>query len=298
MLKLRNVSKRFGDRQALQSLSLDVPAGKIYGLLGPNGAGKTTTIELICNLLRPDSGDIAIDGIPVSEATKALVGIAPQENLLYSCLTCEENLRFFARLYGIPQRHRRDRVRACLAAVGLLDRAASRIETLSGGMKRRINIAAAIVHDPKVVILDEPTTGLDVEARFELWSTIAALRDRGTTLLLTTHLLEEAEALCDRIGILKQGNLVAEGTPQELKRVIPAAAILTLHSPDEPGAIARAQSLGFACHRYGNALSFWLPEPMSLPQVLGLFDGIAIDSMAIQPVRLEHAYIQLTGQAN
>lgn len=294
MLHIEGLQKRYGQRTVLQDLSLSIAAGEIYGLLGPNGAGKTTTINILCNLLQPDGGTALINHLPVSAATKPFIGVAPQENLLYRTLTCEENLDFFARIYGLPTRQRRQRVQTCLEAVGLENRAKSPAETLSGGMQRRLSMAIALIHQPKLVILDEPTTGLDIEARYEVWELIQQLQRQGMTILLTTHLLDEAERLCQRIGILKQGRILAEGTLPELQRLIPAQEVLTIHTTDEPGAIARAHSLGFTHRRYGSDLAFWLPRSLELKEIISLFDGIAINSIARQPIRLEHIYLEVT----
>ncbi|GAB4361741.1 MAG: hypothetical protein Fur0042_31240 [Cyanophyceae cyanobacterium] len=294
MLTLDQVSKSFGDRAVLVDLSLRLEVGEVYGLLGANGAGKTTTINLICNLLRPDRGTITLGGHPISEATKGRIGIAPQENLLYRSLSCAENLRFFAAIYGVPRRDREGRIREALAAVNLSDRADSPVETLSGGMQRRLNTAVAIVHRPDLLILDEPTTGLDLEARHEFWDLIRALRSRGMTILLTTHLLDEAERLCQHIGILQRGKLLASGTLAELRQAVPAAEVATIDTPDEAAAIARADQLGWPTRRYGGQLAFWVPEALPLADLLAAFDGLAIDSIARHPVNLEHVYLELT----
>lgn len=294
MLKIDKLNKSYGKRQVLQNLTLDIATGEVYGLLGPNGAGKTTTINIICNLLQADSGAIAIDNRPVSAATKKLIGIAPQENLLYKTLTCEENLQFFAKIYGVPAQQRRRQIQACLAAVKLEDRAKTPIEKLSGGMQRRINVAIALVHQPKLVILDEPTTGLDIEARYEIWNLILQLKRQGITVLLTTHLLEEAERLCDRIGILKGGQIVAEGSLAQLRQYIPATEIVLVQTAEEEKAIARAQEYNFTYRRYGNDLAFWLPEHLELKEILSRFDGIPLDSISRQLVRLEHIYVEVT----
>jgi ABC-2 type transport system ATP-binding protein len=296
VLNIEKLSKSYGTRQVLQDLTLHIQPGEIYGLLGPNGAGKTTTINIICNLLSADSGIIQIHGKPVSNTTKLLVGVAPQENLLYKTLSCEENLNFYARIYGLKTPERRQQVETSLAAVNLLDRAKSPIETLSGGMQRRMNIAVALVHQPKLLILDEPTTGLDIEARYEIWDLIRRLKSQGMTILLTTHLLDEAERLCQRIGILKGGQIVAEGSLQELRQRITAQEMLVVQTPQEEQAIARAQSLGFTHRRYGNDLTFWLPEHLELKEIIARFDGIPLDSISRQPVRLEHIYVEVTQQ--
>lgn len=296
MLNIEKLSKSYGERQVLQDLTLHIQPGEIYGLLGPNGAGKTTTINIICNLLKADSGVIQINGKAVSKTTKLFVGVAPQENLLYKTLSCEENLNFYARIYGLKTQQRRQQVETSLAAVNLLDRAKSPIETLSGGMQRRMNIAVALVHQPKLLILDEPTTGLDIEARYEIWDLIRRLKNQGMTILLTTHLLDEAERLCQRIGILKGGRIVAEGSLEELRQRIPAQEMLVVQTPQEEQAIARAQSLGFTHRRYGNDLTFWLPEQLELKEIIARFDGIPLDSISRQPVRLEHIYVEVTQQ--
>ncbi|NWF62242.1 MAG: ABC transporter ATP-binding protein [Fischerella sp.] len=294
MLHIENLNKSFGNRKVLQNLTLHVEPGEVYGLLGANGAGKTTTINIICNLLQGDSGIVKINHQPVSEATKKIIGIAPQENLLYKSLSCEENIKFFAKIYGLDRIKRRQRLKATLEAVNLLDRAKCPVETLSGGMQRRLNIAVALVHQPKLVILDEPTTGLDIEARYEIWELIKQLKNQGITILLTTHLLDEAERLCSRIGILKNGRILAEGSIEELRTCIPAKEIIVVQTQEEEKAIALAIEYGFTPRRYGNDLAFWLTEHLELKDIIARFDGIAIDSISRQPVRLEHIYLELT----
>ncbi len=290
MLRIENLCKAYGQRTVLQDLSLNISSGEIYGLLGPNGAGKTTTINILCHLLLADSGRVTIDNQPISEATKPLIGLAPQDNLFYTSLTCAENLNFFARIYGLSKQQRQERVQVCLQAVGLAARAKSPAATLSGGMQRRLSLAIALVHQPKLLILDEPTTGLDIEARIEIWRLIRELQSQGITILLTTHLLDEAERLCDRIGILKGGCLLAEGSLSQLRQRISAQEIILVKTPNELQAIAQAQALGFSYRRYGDDLAFWLPEALELKEIINRFDGIALDSIARVPVRLEHIY--------
>ena len=296
MLLIENINKAYGKRQVLQNLNLKIDFGEVYGLLGPNGAGKTTTINIICNLLKADSGKIQINNQAVSEKTKSIIGVAPQENLLYQALSCKENLNFFAQIYGLTRKVRHLQVEKCLAAVNLSDRADSPVETLSGGMKRRLNIALALVHEPKLLILDEPTTGLDIEARYEIWELIRNLKNQGITILLTTHLLDEAERLCQKIGILKNGQILAEGTLPELQKLIPAAEIVTIETQEEEKAIARATELGFPHRHYGNELALWLPKTLELKKIILAFDGISLDSISRQPVRLEHIYLEVTKQ--
>jgi ABC-2 type transport system ATP-binding protein len=293
MLKIYNLNKTYKNRQVLHDLSLEIKQGEVYGLLGANGAGKTTIINIICNLLKADSGEIKINDQLISEDTKKLIGIAPQENLLYKSLSCEENLNFFADIYGLNKATRQNQVKAALASVNLLERAKSTVETLSGGMQRRLNIALALVHQPKLVILDEPTTGLDIAARYEIWELIKNLKNQNVTVLMTTHLLDEAEKLCDKIGILKQGKIIVEGSLGELRNLIPAQAIVVIQTPEEQTAIARAQDYGFTYRYYGNELAFWLPETLELAEIIHKFSGIEIESISRRNVGLEHIYLEM-----
>ncbi|MDB9525983.1 ABC transporter ATP-binding protein [Oscillatoria sp. CS-180] len=295
MLSIRDLSKTYKDRQALKNLNLYIAAGEVYGLLGPNGAGKTTAINLICGLLQADSGEVFVNGKVVSDKTRPWIGVMPQENLLYRTLSCEENLMFFARIYGLARRLRSRRVQECLAAVNLLDRAKTPVEKLSGGMQRRLSLAIAIVHRPKLLILDEPTTGLDIEVRHEVWELIRWLsREEGMTILLTTHLLDEAERLCDRIGIVKQGHLLTEGTLLELRQRIPAREIVTIETSEPNKAVSLGTAHGFTPRRYGSELSFWIPEDLALKDLIERFDGVPLDAISRTPVKLEHVYLEIT----
>jgi ABC-2 type transport system ATP-binding protein len=294
VLNLRNISKFYDRVPVLKDLTLEIAKGEIYGLLGPNGAGKTTAINIICHLLNPDSGYVLVDGQLNTKTIKPLIGIVPQENLLYKSLTCAENLQFFATLYGLWGNKREQRVDQCLGVVGLSDRAKSPAETLSGGMLRRLNLAIALVHQPRLLILDEPTTGLDIEARYDLWDLIRRLQQQGMTILLTTHLLEEADRLCDRIGILKQGCLLAEGTIPLLRQLIPAQEVVLIQTSEPERAIARGQSHGLIYRRYGSDIGFWVSETRSLADLLILFEGIPLDSISRRAIGLEDIYIEIT----
>ncbi|MEM1256131.1 MAG: ABC transporter ATP-binding protein [Cyanobacteria bacterium P01_H01_bin.21] len=293
MLDIQNLSKAFGQHQALRDLTLQLSSGEVYGLLGPNGAGKTTTINMLSGLMQPDTGQILIARQPVSEATKPLLGVMPQQNLLYQSLTCDENLRFFAKIYGLDASVRSQRIKICLQAVNLSERVNSVVSSLSGGMQRRLSLAIAIVHQPKLVVLDEPTTGLDIEARYEVWDLIRQLKNQGVTILLTTHLLDEAERLCDRIGFLKQGQLLAQGSLSELCDHVPAQEVVTLQTTNEAAVIERAATHGFTMRRYDTRLAFWIPEQLDLRELLVKFDGLPIDSIARSPVTLEHIYLEV-----
>jgi ABC-2 type transport system ATP-binding protein len=297
MLQVKDLCKSYGQRKVLDHLNLNLATGDIYGLLGPNGAGKTTTISILCSLIQADCGEVLICGDPLEDETKSLIGLAPQENLIYASLTCAENLDFFARLYGLPKVKRRERIQYCLEAVGLTDRAHCMAEKLSGGMQRRLNMAIALVHQPKLVILDEPTTGLDQETRSDIWRLIRQLQQEGITLLITTHLLDEAERLCSRVGIVKQGTLLAEGSIQELRQYIPATEIVLVKTMEEEQAIARGRELGFYHRRYGEDLAFWLPKFFDLKEVMQCFANVPLDSISRHPVRLEHIYDEILRSA-
>jgi len=211
--------KRYGQRTAVDDVGFHIEPGERYGLLGPNGAGKTTTISMVCGLLRPDAGNVDVAGRrvdPGATAAKAAIGYVPQEIALYPDLTGRENLRFFARLYGLRGARRDERVDACLDLVGLAERADERVDTYSGGMQRRLNIAAGLLHEPRLLVLDEPTVGVDPQSRNAILESVESLGRSGLAVLYTTHYMEEAQRLCDRIGILDEGRLVAEGTREEL----------------------------------------------------------------------------------
>ena len=296
MLILENLCKSYGSKPVLQHLSLTLEPGEIYGLLGPNGAGKTTTINIICGLLRADSGRVLIEGQAAGAQTKPLIGVVPQSNLLYGSLTCQQNLRFFGQLYGLSGQYCQQRVAVCLEAVDLLNQRHTPVEQLSGGMQRRLSLAAAMLHRPKLVILDEPTTGLDIEARHEVWRLIRQFKAMGVTVLLTSHLFDEVERLCQRIGIITQGQLRAEGTLDQLRSRIPAYEIVTVETDSPDLAIARAKQWGYAHRYYGGDLAFWVPDQLDLKDLIDRFDGVPLDSIARHPVKLEHIYLEVTRQ--
>jgi ABC-2 type transport system ATP-binding protein len=214
LLGLRDVTKRFGSLAAVDGLSLEVRRGEIFGLLGPNGAGKTTLIHCAIGLLQPDGGEVRVGaaGNPREPLVRAHMGIAPQTLSLYELLTAEENLAFFGKLYGLHARRLTERVTWALNFVGLEGRKRDAVKTYSGGMKRRLNLAAALLHDPEILLLDEPTVGVDPQSRNSIFDNILALKQDGRTIIYTTHYMEEAERLCDRVGIMDHGRLLALDT--------------------------------------------------------------------------------------
>ena len=219
VLVAQHLTRRFGDRVAVDDVSFHIAPGEAYGLLGPNGAGKTTTIRLVCGLLTPDEGSVEVTGIPVSAGAtraKARIGYVPQDVSLYPDLTARENLAFFGRLYRLSGSTLRARVDEVLDLVDLRDRGEDRVESYSGGMRRRLNIGASLLHRPELLVLDEPTVGVDPQSRHAIMESIRALGSSGLAVLYTTHYMEEAERLCDRVAIIDPGRLVAEGTRREL----------------------------------------------------------------------------------
>lgn len=235
MLRLDDLHKRFGNVTALNGLSLFVPRGVVFGLLGPNGAGKTTSISIAVGLLRPDSGGVDLDGrgSPEAPEVRRRIGVAPQAIALYDELTAAENLDFFAALYGLDKVARRERAAGLLARVGLTDRARDRVKGFSGGMKRRLNLAAALIHDPPLLLLDEPTAGVDPQSRNAILDIVRSLRDEGRTIVYTTHYMEEAQRICDRVAIVDHGRILAEGTVDGLIASLGGASIVTIQTDSE-----------------------------------------------------------------
>lgn len=223
MLDVQGVSKSFGTLRAANNVTFQVKAGEIYGLLGPNGAGKTTTISMISGLLRPDSGRVSIGGADVwtePQKAKAMMGVAPQELAIYDELSARENLEFWGQVAGLKRAEAKARTKELLEQLALADRARDAVKSYSGGMKRRVNIGCALLHRPKLLLLDEPTVGIDPQARSNILDLVRALSRDGAAILYTTHYLEEAEFLCNRIGIIDHGQLHAEGTLAELQHRI------------------------------------------------------------------------------
>ena len=293
ILSLDRVTKAFGARKVLTNLSFEVGEGEIFGMLGPNGAGKSTTFNIICNLLLPDQGDVHLTGTTASLAPRGALGVVAQTISLYKNLSCRENLAFFGSLYGLNGAALAKRVDTCLADINLGDRRNSLARDLSGGMQRRLHLGIALMHEPKLLILDEPSAGLDVEARRDLWTLLRRLQRSGLAILLTTHLLDEAEALCARIGILQGGTLVAVGTPEVLRGRVSAVEIAFLQSPTPDAVVARATTHGLTTRQQEGGIAVWLSKRLELREILTLFEGVPITSLSRRPVTLEDAYVEI-----
>jgi len=219
-IAIESLTKDYGDVRAVDGLSLSISQAEVFGLLGPNGSGKTTTINCLTGLLKPTTGTIKVGGFDVdTEGLKAreIMGVSPQETAVYRHLTGKENVELFGGLYAVPKEVLGARVEAVMEKVGLTEEAGRRVGKYSGGMMRRVSLAMALVHDPKILLLDEPTVGMDPQARRAIWDFLLELREKGKTILLTTHYMEEAEELCDRVGVIDHGRLIALGSPDELK---------------------------------------------------------------------------------
>jgi ABC-2 type transport system ATP-binding protein len=243
IVTVTDLVKRFGENAAVDGVSFDIREGEVFGLLGPNGAGKTTAISVISCLLAPTSGEVTVAGASVTKdprAVKCALGVVPQEIALYPTLTALENLRFWGRMYGLGGRLLEERVAEALETAGLADRARERIETYSGGMKRRINIAAGIMHHPRVLLMDEPTVGIDPQSRNHILETVKELNRRGMTVLYTSHYMEEVEFLCDRVGIIDHGKVIALGTIDELRRLVGDENVISVHLAELPAGVLDA----------------------------------------------------------
>jgi ABC-2 type transport system ATP-binding protein len=238
MLEVRGLHKRYGELVAVHEVSFEAQAGEMVGLLGPNGAGKTTTVSMIAGLLPPDGGEVRIEGGVVrgeTDPVKRRMGLVPQDLALHDELSANENLALFGALYGLGGATLRGAMGGALEFAGLSDRAKDRVGTFSGGMKRRLNLAAALLHDPKILLLDEPTVGVDPQSRNAIFSNLEELKAQGKTLVYTTHYMEEAERLCDRIIIVDHGKVIANDTLDAVRALVPRVNVVELEI-DNPGA--------------------------------------------------------------
>ena len=305
MITVERLCKSFGSLVAVDDVSFEVDEGEILGLLGPNGAGKTTTINMICGVLKPDAGRVVIGGKDIwlePKIVKQTLGVVPQEIAVYEDLTARDNLNFWGSLYGLTGHELKRRVDESLTRVGLSDRAGDRVKEFSGGMKRRLNLCMGLLHDPCVLLLDEPTVGIDPQARLNILEVVREVANGGTTVLYTTHYMDEAQELCDRIAIIDHGKILTVGTLGELTRLAGEAEVLRLTGNfDDPVNRERLNALEGvrvlkADHRIA-VLSVDAGGPgllAILPQILAA--DLGVDDVSIQQPNLQSVFITLTGK--
>jgi ABC-2 type transport system ATP-binding protein len=306
IIEVRNLVKRYGELTAVDSVSFEVKGGEIFGLLGPNGAGKTTTIAILSSLIPPTSGTALVAGIDVTRdslAARSKIGVVPQEIALYPSLSARENRTFWGRMYGVPSEALPRRIDEILETVGLQERAGGRLDTFSGGMKRRVNIAAGLLHRPEVLFLDEPTVGIDPQTRRNILDLVKDLNARGLSVLYTTHYLEEAEFLCERIGIMDEGKMIATGTRRELTAGIGMSETITIAADglrDDLsrwiGALKDVEAVSLLERevtvnaKAGSNLLPTLVERLST-------EGVKIHSIDVSAPNLESVFLHLTGKS-
>ncbi len=307
MLDLHDVTRRFGSLTAVDHVTFAAAAGEMVGLLGPNGAGKTTTVAMIAGLLPPDSGEVRIGGRRLGGDTdplKSRIGLVTQDLALIDELSAAENLRFFAALYDLDRQASKRAAAEALNLTGLTERAQDKVKTFSGGMKRRLNLAAALLHAPDILLLDEPTVGVDPQSRNAIFENLETLKQRGNTILYTTHYMEEAERLCDRIVILDRGRVVADDTPQGLSKLVPAQNVITVTLGDAADALPadglRALPGVQRVEADQGVVNVAVTDLAStMPSVLQWFtdQGHKYQHVATERANLETVFLTLTGRA-
>ena len=299
-LHIDDVHKWFGSQQVLDGFSLRVTQGEVVGLLGPDGCGKSTVLNIVCKLLAPDTGQVRLMGEPLNKLgyrARGLVGVCSQHRALYPDLLPAENLHFFARLYGLTEIERKQRVAELMHRFELEKFASTKVGQLSGGWQQRLHLAVALIHRPKLLVLDEPTAAVDVEARMDLWRLIEGLRDNGTTILLTTHHLAEAQRLCSRVAMMRSGKVVAEGSVPELLARIPGQAVAKVQSDNNEAIMQRALQLGWTVRQHAGHMRFLLPHDLSLREIVDALDSTPVSAVSVQAVTLEDAYLELVGDS-
>lgn len=308
ILEVKDLQKNYGDFAAVKGITFNIKEGEIFSLLGPNGAGKTTTISMLSTLYTPTAGDASIGGHSISKesmAVKQVIGVVPQELALYEDLTARENLIFWGQMYGLSGKSLNSRVDEVLEQIGLVDKAKNQVKTYSGGMKRRVNIGVGLLHKPRLLFMDEPTVGIDPQSRRAILDTVKDLNKQGMTVLYTTHYMEEAEELSDRVGIIDHGELIALGTQDELTKQVGQTDTLILHINENEDTEALAESLKsldgvLEAIAVDHEVSIITPAAEDvLASVVSKANerGIKIRSIDIREPNLEAVFLHLTGRA-
>ena len=300
VIEVERLVKKYGDIEAVRGIDLAVEQGEVFGFLGPNGAGKTTTISILCTLLRPTAGQARVAGIDVSRdpgAVRSRIGLVFQDPSLDDVLTGRENLEFHAWIYSVPASERGKRIDEMLALLQLTDRAGSQVRTYSGGMKRRLEIARGMLHQPEILFLDEPTLGLDPQTRQSIWTHLNELRDRkGITIFMTTHYMDEAE-FCDRIAIIDRGKIVALGTPDELKAMVGGDVVTITSSKSDDAAAEIEKLLGVTPVRDNGSLRMEVPDAkVFVPRLVRELTA-PVDTVTLRRPSLDDVFLKLTGHA-
>jgi ABC-2 type transport system ATP-binding protein len=302
-IEMIDLCKSFGKFQAIDHLSLTVQQGEIFGLLGPNGSGKTTTINMVSGLSVPTSGEVRVLGLDVrrqARQVRQILGSVPQETALYEELTAWANMDFHADLFGIPRSEKKARITRLLELVQLLDRKDSRVGTFSGGMKRRLALGRALLHDPQLIYLDEPTLGVDVQARRAIWDYVLAQRDQGKTVLITTNYLEEAQVLCERLAIIDRGKLIAVDTPDHLKRTY-GGSVIEIETAQATGEVAALRAIEGVQEVVQERTHITVSTQginNVVPQVINILSQEGeLRSISVHEPSLDEIFLRLTGTA-
>lgn len=298
-LEINDIHKAFGRHKVLDGFSLRLERGEILGLLGPNGCGKSTVLNIICRLLLPDVGQISLMGQPLNRMNnkdRSLVGFCTQRCALYPDLFPAENLHFFGRIHGLSAQECQQRVAELMRTFSLNTFAETRVGQLSGGWQQRLHLAAALIHQPALLVLDEPTAAVDVEARSGLWRLIEDLRDRGMTILLTSHHLAEAERLCNKVALMRNGKVVVSGSVADLLVRMPGQAVAKVQSEDPKTISQRAMLRGWTVRQQAGHIKLFLPQNLDLRDIMEALAGAKLTSLSVQPVSLDDAYLEFIGE--
>jgi ABC-2 type transport system ATP-binding protein len=304
MIRVDNLRKTYGEHLAVDDITFQAGQGEIFGLLGPNGAGKTTTISIIAGLLEATAGTVMVGGQPMSptaSAVKKVMGVVPQDIALYEDLSARENLAFWGGLYDLSGARLKERVEQVLEWIGLADRSRDMVKTYSGGMKRRLNLGLGLVHEPRLLLLDEPTVGVDPQARLKILDVIRQVAAQGTTILYTTHYMQEAEELCQRLAILDHGRILAEGTVDELKQMVGEGEVVTVRGR------FTADEMRAALAGHDHVRTVTLEDAHAMLAVSGdggsarllhdlLGRSLEVEGITVRPPSLEQVFIKLTGR--